>query len=178
MRWLVETMSLKVSEILPNRPVWLPGRRTEKSPACMACKAPSSSSSAKGGGASPCILVIGCGGCWAKTCWAASAAAVLPLPALRSCLMSSLEFFRCPAGQRHRRYPCPRLAALTSQPHAPSAQNQPLPLQTWRCLIGSLGSRIFENPVWVVQNRLDGRDRACSGVQYRADDQADPPSTI
>ena len=52
-------MSLKVSEILPRIPVWLPGRRTEKSPACIACSAPRSSSRAKGGRVSPCIWATG-----------------------------------------------------------------------------------------------------------------------
>ena len=32
MRSLAATMSLKVSAILPDKPVWSPGRRTEKSP--------------------------------------------------------------------------------------------------------------------------------------------------
>ncbi len=38
--WLAETMELKVSAILPERPVQEPGRRTEKSPSRMVCMAP------------------------------------------------------------------------------------------------------------------------------------------
>ena len=36
--WLAATMSLKVSAILPARPVQAPGRRTEKSPSRMECR--------------------------------------------------------------------------------------------------------------------------------------------
>src|SRR5215472_13620517 len=38
MRWLALTMSLKVSAILPERPVRSPGMRTEKSPIRTACR--------------------------------------------------------------------------------------------------------------------------------------------
>jgi hypothetical protein len=43
MRSLAATMVLKVSQILPATPIFEPGRRTEKSPACMAFRASSSS---------------------------------------------------------------------------------------------------------------------------------------
>ena len=41
--WFELTISLKVSAILPAKPSWSPGRRTEKSPSRMACSARSSS---------------------------------------------------------------------------------------------------------------------------------------
>jgi hypothetical protein len=45
MRSLAATISLKLSAILPRRPTWFPGMRTEKSPTRMACKALSRSCS-------------------------------------------------------------------------------------------------------------------------------------
>ena len=47
MRSLAATISLNVSAILPSRPVWSVGRRTEKSPVRIACKACSSFCSPK-----------------------------------------------------------------------------------------------------------------------------------
>ncbi len=51
MRWRsTRRCSLKASAILPSMPVQSPGRRTEKSPCCTACRARSSSESCEGGG--------------------------------------------------------------------------------------------------------------------------------
>ncbi len=58
-------ISLKVSAILPAIPVRLAGKRTEKSPACMACKASSNSSIASCDSAAsawPLPLALGDGG--------------------------------------------------------------------------------------------------------------------
>jgi hypothetical protein len=53
MRSLAETMVLNVSQIFPATPVCEPGRRTEKSPACMACSAANNSRKSRSDGAPP-----------------------------------------------------------------------------------------------------------------------------